>query len=74
MEKLIKILKEINNSVNYDEEKNLIGDGIFSSFEIMQCLTNIEAEFNITIPPQEILPNNFNSIESIWEMIKRCEA
>ena len=72
MERLLKILKDINNGVDYSIEKNLINDGIFSSFEILQCITEIEEEFNITIPPQEILPENFSSLEEMWKMIQRC--
>ncbi len=74
MEKLIEILEAIDDSVDYSNEEDLIGSGIFTSFEILQCITEIEDAFDIIIPPQKIMPDNFRSAQKIWEMIQECSA
>jgi len=71
MDKLLQILKEINNQVDYEKEDDLINNGIFSSFDILQCISSIESEFNIEIPSNEILNENFSSAKSMYEMISR---
>lgn len=73
MENLIKLLKEINNEVDYYKETDLVNNGIFTSLEIIQCMTEIEQEFNIRIPPQEVIPENFKSLDQIWKMIIRVQ-
>ena len=33
----------------------------------------IDEEYDVQIPPAQIVPENFNSAEAIYEMIKRLE-
>lgn len=71
MQRVINILKEINDQIDYEMQKDLITSGTFSSFDILQCISLIEDEFNIEIPAAEIINENFESAESILNMIKR---
>lgn len=73
MEELMEILTVIKEGVEYKNEKNLVEDGIFSSYEIFQCIILIEQRFGIKIPAKDILPNNFKSIDTIWDLIQRCQ-
>ena len=36
-------------------------------------MTELEKSFFIDIPLEEIIPENFNSIENIWGMIERLQ-
>lgn len=72
MEKLMEVLKNVNDTVDYENESDLVASGIFTSFEIFQCIMDIEEAYDISIPPQEIMPENFKSIDTIMAMIKRC--
>lgn len=74
MEKLLAILEAIDDSVDYNKEQDLVGSGLFSSFEILQCITEIEDAFDIIIPPQKIMPDNFRSAQKMWEMIQECSG
>ena len=42
-----------------------------SSIKMVSLMLAIEAEFNLTIPPQEITPESFASIASVEAMIER---
>lgn len=70
-EKILKILKELRDDIDYEKCDKLIDDGCFGSFEILQIITEIEEEFDIVIPPAEINVENFNSLNSLCEMIYR---
>lgn len=74
MDALNEILLEIKDDVDYEKENDLVGSGIFSSFEIFQCIDAIEREFGIAIPAKEIHPDNFRSMNTIQELIKKCQS
>ena len=73
MTKLIEALKRVNDQIDYENEKNLVDDGLFSSFDIVDAISEIEETFGIEIPPSEIKNENFKSTQSIMEMIKSIQ-
>jgi acyl carrier protein len=73
MEELLKILKEIHSDVDYETCTTLIDDGILDSFDIISIITEVSSEFDVQIPANEIVPENFNSTEALWKLIERLE-
>lgn len=73
MENLIEILKEIHPEVDFYKNDKLVDDGIIDSFDIVTLISEINQEFDITIPVEEIIPDNFNSAQSLYAMIKRLQ-
>lgn len=73
MEELLKILKEIHSDVDFETCTTLIDDGILDSFDIISIITEISSEFDVQIPANEIVPENFNSAEALWKLIERLE-
>ncbi|WP_303869787.1 phosphopantetheine-binding protein [Acetobacterium wieringae] len=71
MERLIKILKDIEPEINYANCKDLIDGHHLDSLSIIALVGELEEEFDITIPTVEITPDNFNSPESLWAMVTR---
>lgn len=71
MEELIKILEEIQPGVDYKTCRTLIDDHILDSFGILSLVSEIEDSFDIEVSPAELIPENFNSVESLWAMIER---
>lgn len=73
MEELVKILKEIKPEVNFEEEDNLIENEILDSLDIVTLVSAINREFDIQIPINEIIPENFNSAQAIYKLIEKIE-
>ncbi len=73
METLLKILKSMHPEVDFTTEDDLIGNEILDSLDIVTLITEINAEFDVSIPAEEILPENFNSAEAIYALITRIE-
>lgn len=69
MEKLISILEELNPGVDFRKEKKLVDDHLIDSLTILALVSEIEDEFDVTIPTTQIIPNNFNSAEALWNLI-----
>ena len=73
MEKLIKILNEIKAGVEWENEADLIDNHILDSLKIVQLVGTLNDEFNIEITPIDIVPENFKTVNAIYEMVKRLE-
>jgi len=73
MEKMLVILNELHSDVDFENEQNLIDDGILDSMDIISLITEISDEYDVTITAKDIIPANFNSAEALYELIKRLE-
>ena len=73
MEKLIEILEDIQPDADYENCTTLIDDGILESFAILSIVGELEDEFDISITPAEIIPENFNSAKALWAMVQRLQ-
>ena len=73
MERLIAILKDIHEDIDFETEDNLVDDGILDSLDIVTLITEINSEFGVSIPAEEIIPENFNSAETLWNLIERLD-
>ncbi|MDD6022182.1 MAG: acyl carrier protein [Acutalibacteraceae bacterium] len=73
MEELLKILSEVKPGVDFEKETALIDDGILDSLDIITILSEIFNEFDITVPTNNIVPENFNSAKAIYAMIEELE-
>ena len=73
MEQLMEILKQMHPDVDFSSETDLIGDEILDSLDIVTLITEINSTFDISIPAEEILPENFASAEAIYALITRLD-
>ncbi|HHT54709.1 MAG TPA: acyl carrier protein [Clostridiales bacterium] len=73
MKALLKILSELHPEANFEDETALVDDGILDSLDIVTLITEINQEYDISIPAQEITPENFNSVEAIIRLIKKID-
>ena len=56
--------------IDYENEKNLIDDELLDSFDILQLISALDDEFDVSIPASMIVPENFNSVEALWNMVQ----
>ena len=73
MDELIQILEEINPDIDYKTETKLIDGKIFDSFDIITIISEINEVFDVAIPAEEIIPENFNSAAAIWALIEKLD-
>ena len=71
MERLFEILEDMQPEVDFHSEKALIDDHLLDSLTVLALISELEDEFDITIPAVEIIPANFNSAEAMWALITR---
>ena len=73
MEQLLEILKQMHPDVDFESEEDLIGDGVLDSLDIVTLITEINDTFDVSIPAEEVVPENFCSMEAIWALIQRLD-
>lgn len=74
MEKLLEILKSIRPDVDFENETALIDDGILDSFDVVSIISELDNEFDVQVRITELDPENFNSAESIWNLVQELKA
>ena len=58
MEALLEILNDLHPEV---------------AFDIVTIISEVNEEYDVVIPAEEIIPENFNSAEALYELICRLE-
>lgn len=74
MDKLLEILKEIRPDVDFENETELIDEGILDSFDVVSIISEIDDAFGVQIRINELEPENFNSAEAIWNLIEKLRS
>jgi acyl carrier protein len=72
-ETLIRILSDLHPDVDFETNESLIDDGVLDSLDIVTIISEISAELDITIPPEEIVPENFNSAAALAELLAKLD-
>jgi hypothetical protein len=70
-ERVLKILKTINPIGNFESSSSFLVDGLIDSLDIIKLITLLETEFAISVEALDIVPENFDSIVDIVDLINR---
>lgn len=73
-EKLLEILRKVNKAIPDDPTVNLLANHLLDSFDMVNLVTDIEEEFSIELDPEDILPENFASLQKIQELVEKYKG
>ncbi|MCC8067809.1 MAG: acyl carrier protein [Clostridiales bacterium] len=73
MEALLDILSGLHPEVDFETCTTLIDEKIIDSFDIVTIIAEINEEYDVVIPAEEIIPENFNSAQALYDLILRLE-
>jgi len=73
MEKLLKILNNMHQDIDFETQDNLISEKILDSFDIVTLITEITEVYGVTIRAKDIIPENFNSAKALYSLIQKLE-
>ena len=64
-------MENLHPEVDFETCITLIDDKILDSFDIITIISEINEEFDVVIPAEEIIPENFNSAQALHELVTR---
>lgn len=71
MKKIAEILKEIRPEFDFETSNDFVEDGYLDSFDLVTLVAELDSNFDISIDGLDIIPENFVSIETITEVVKK---
>ena len=73
METLLQILNGLHPAVDFEAIDDLYDEGVLDSLDMVRLVTEIGMEFDVQIPPEELIPENFQNVNTIWALIERLD-
>ena len=73
MEDLLSILRELHPDIDFETCTTLIDDQILDSIDIVTLVAEIGDAFDVEVPPEALVPENFNSAKALWAMIQQLD-
>ena len=73
MQKLLEILCDVNEDVDFENETALVDEGYIDSFDINVIIAALDEAYDIQIEVGDIEPENFNSAGAILATVTRYQ-
>ncbi len=73
METLLKILNGLHPDVDFASIDDLYDEGVLDSLDMVRLVTEIGLEFDVQIPAEELIPENFQNVNTILALIERLD-
>ena len=71
MDELLEILNEVKPGVDFENDTDLIGHGVLDSITMVTLVMELNDAFDIEITPVDIVPENFKTVQTIYDIIQR---
>ena len=70
---LLEILQEMHDDIDFMTHETLIDDNVTDSFDIITLIAEVDDRIGVTIPAEELIPENFNSYAAMCALVSRLE-
>lgn len=71
MDTLLNLLSSLYPDVDFEVCDSLMSDGVLDPDDMDELLEKLSDEFDVEIPSHEVNEDNFNSAETIFNLIER---
>jgi acyl carrier protein len=72
--KVLEILSNLRPEFDFSENVDFIEQGMLDSFDVVTLVSDLDLTFGISIDGVDIMPENFSSVESIVNLLKKNGA
>ena len=73
METLLQILNGLHPDVDFEAIDDLYDEGMLDSLDMVRLVTEVGMEFDVQIPAEELIPENFQNVNTILALIERLD-
>lgn len=74
MKALVEILNGIRPEFDFSASGDFIADGMLDSFDMITLVATLDKEYGISIDGVDIVPENFNNLQSIEALLSRYKV
>lgn len=68
-ERILEVVQKVNPQIK--DGMNLISEGLIDSFEVVNIVMELEEEFDIEIDPDDVIAENFESLDAIAKLVEK---
>ena len=72
MKTVLEILTEIRPEFDFSSSNDFMADGMLDSFDMVTLVSALDKNFSISIQGTDILPENFQNLETINALLHKC--
>ena len=72
-DQLLTLLNENFPEIDFTASDALVDDGILESIVLVEIISTISMELGLLIPYEDIVPQNFNSLDAMAAMLERLK-
>ena len=69
--KFEEVINQVNPEILENKDVDLLDEGIIDSLQIMILVSSLCEAYSIDIDPDDITPEAFCTVESIWNLVKK---
>ena len=73
MEQILDMLKQSHPYIDFENEKALMTRGLLDSLAVVGIIAELEEMFDISVTMEYIRPENFESVEAMWNMVQELQ-
>ena len=70
-DEILEILESAAPSVDFLESDTMMDDGLLDSLTIVQIIGELSMEYDIEFVFEDLVPENFNSLDAIVALVRR---
>ena len=70
-ERVAAILKENYPEIDFESSNELVDEGVLDSLMLVGIISALSMEFGVMFPYEDIVPENFNSIDSMTVLVEK---
>jgi len=74
MKALVEILNGIRPEFDFSVPGDFIANGMLDSFDMITLVATLDKEYEISIDGVDIVPENFNNLQSIEALLSRYKV
>lgn len=68
---ILSLLNDVFPGIDFEGSDTLVDDGVLTSLLIVQIIGELSVEYGIEFSFEDLVPENFNSLDSIVSMVER---
>lgn len=72
-QEILALLQDVLPQIDFTSSEALVDEEILDSLALVTVIGELSIEYDINIPYDEIVPENFNSLDAIANLVERLK-